>query len=141
MTEKSTKSGFSAAERAAMKERAAELKAEQKGAKAEQDVLDKIAEMPPVERRIAEGIHAIVKAEAPQLTPKTWYGMPGWAKDGKILCFYQSGAKFESRYGTFGFQDVAQLDEGVMWPASFAITEWNDEVAERVRELVRKAAG
>ena len=141
MTEKSTKSGFSAAERAAMKERAAELKAEQKGAKAEQDVLDKIAEMPPVERRIAEGIHAIVKAEAPQLTPKTWYGMPGWAKDGKILCFYQSGAKFESRYGTFGFQDVAQLDEGVMWPASFAITEWNDEVAERVRVLVRKAAG
>jgi uncharacterized protein YdhG (YjbR/CyaY superfamily) len=141
MTEKDTKSGFTAAERAAMKERAAELKAEQKGAKAEQDLLDKIAEMPPAERTIATGIHAVVKEHAPQLTAKTWYGMPAWARDGKIVVFYQSAAKFDSRYGTLGFQDPAQLDEGSMWATSFAVTEWNDRVAERVRELLVKAVG
>jgi uncharacterized protein YdhG (YjbR/CyaY superfamily) len=145
MSEKSTKTGFTAVERDAMKERAAELRAEKKaGAAAEKgarDVLEKIAEMPAGEQRIAKGIHELITAEIPALTPKTWYGMPAWARDGKIVVFFQAAAKFDSRYSTLGFQDPAQLDDGAFWPTSFAVTEWNEDVAARVRELVARAVG
>ena len=129
--------GFSAEERAAMKERAKELKA---GA-GEQDLLDKIAEMYQPDRAMAERLHAIVREVAPQLTPRTWYGMPAYAKDGKVLCFFQPGGKFKTRYSTFGFQDVARLDDGDMWPVTFAITQMTDEVEERVAALLRAAVG
>ena len=119
-----TSGGFTAEERAAMKERAQELKAEAKKADGESAVLAKIAEMPEPDRVMAERFHAIVKASAPSLAPKTWYGMPAYAnKDGKIVCFFQSAAKFNARYATFGFNDVANLDEGAMWPTAFALTE------------------
>lgn len=139
--------GFTDAERAAMVERAKETKAEgrriskeEKAALAEQDVLDKIAEMPEYDRAIVERIHAIVKENAPDLAPKTWYGMPAYADaDGKIVCFFQPAAKFDSRYATLGFNDVANLDDGVMWPTSFAVTEMNDEVEGRIAALVKKA--
>src|SRR5690606_5960995 len=112
------------AEKAAMKERARELKAAANKAEAEKAVLEKISEMPEAERVIAQRIHELVKANAPSLSPKTWYGMPAYANEaGKIVCFYQSAAKFESRYGTFGFNDSANLDDGAMWPTAFAVTE------------------
>src|SRR5262245_41056984 len=110
---------FTAEERAAMRERAREAKAEA----SESDLLAKIAEMPASDRAMAERIHAIVKATAPDLAPKTWYGMPAYAKDGKVLCFFQAAAKFNARYATFGFNDVANLDDGGMWPTSFALTQ------------------
>ena len=131
-------------ERDAMKERAKELKAQsRRGAKkvdGEQDLLAKIAEMPPADRTIAERIHAVVRAAAPDLESKTWYGMPAYARDGKVVCFFKNAGKFGARYGTFGFEDAATLDEGVMWPTSYAITEVTDEVEKRISELVKRAA-
>jgi uncharacterized protein YdhG (YjbR/CyaY superfamily) len=135
--------GFTDEEKAAMRERARELKAEERLAKdkaaGEKDVLAKIAEMPKADRVMAERIHAIVKASAPALTPRTWYGMPAYAKDGKVLCYFQSAAKFKSRYATFGFNDVANLDQGAMWPTSFALKELTAAEEKKIGALVRKA--
>ena len=135
--------GFTAAERAAMKERAKELKAEARAAKdkaaGERDVLAKIAEMPEPDRALAERIHAIVQASAPELTPKTWYGMPAYAKEGKVVCFFTPAAKFGSRYATFGFNDVANLDDGAMWPTAFALTEMTADNEAAIAALVKKA--
>jgi uncharacterized protein YdhG (YjbR/CyaY superfamily) len=131
--------GFSAEERAAMKERARELKAEKNKADGESDLLAKIAEMPKADRVMAERLHAIVKDTAPELTPKTWYGMPAYARDGKVVCFFQSAAKFKARYATFGFNDTAKLDDGAMWPTSFALQELGDAEEKKIRALVKKA--
>jgi uncharacterized protein YdhG (YjbR/CyaY superfamily) len=132
---------FSDEEKAAMKERSRELKATRRGSKAdgESDLLAKIAEMSPSDRRLAERIHAIVRASAPLLTPKTWYGMPAYARDGKIVCFFQSADKFKSRYATFGFNDSANLDDGNMWPTSFALTKLTPAEEQRIAALVKKA--
>jgi uncharacterized protein YdhG (YjbR/CyaY superfamily) len=154
-TQKSAKSttatkrskGFTDEERAAMRERAEELKAEarrgpraKKGkADGEGDVLAKIAEMPEPDRAKAERLHAIVKASAPELAPKTWYGMPAYARDGKVVCFFQSAHKFKSRYATLGFSDEANLDEGAMWPTSFALKELTGAEEARIAALVKKA--
>jgi len=137
-------SGFSAEERAAMKERAQELKAESRSGKrskkdGESDVLAKIAEMPEPDRRIALRLHEFVKASAPVLLPQTWYGMPAYALDGKVVCFFQGAGKFNARYATFGFSDTANLDEGDMWPTSFALKELTPAVEERISTLVKKA--
>jgi uncharacterized protein YdhG (YjbR/CyaY superfamily) len=138
-TQKSAK-GLTAEERAALKERLKEEKAEREGKAGESDVLAKIAEMTEPDRSMAERIHAIVKASAPDLSPKTWYGMPAYAnKDGKIVCFYQSAQKFNARYATFGFNDVANLDEGAMWPTSFALKELTAAEEARIAALVKKA--
>ncbi|MBD0338837.1 MAG: DUF1801 domain-containing protein [Thermoleophilia bacterium] len=137
-----TEKGFTDEERAAMKERAQELKARRRGkADGESDVLAKIAEMPEADRVLAERIHAIVKESAPDLTPKTWYGMPAYAKGGKVVCYFQSAAKFKSRYATFGFNDTAKLDDGAMWPTSFALTELTAAEEARIRKLVERAVG
>ena len=131
---------LSAAEKKAIKERAAELKASQKKEKLEQAVLAKIAEMPEDEQVIARKVHDIVKEEAPSLTAKTWYGMPAYANDaGKIVVFFQGASKFDARYSTIGFDEAANLDEGSMWPASWAVTRLGDAEVEKVRELVRRA--
>ncbi|CCH74192.1 conserved hypothetical protein [Nostocoides australiense Ben110] len=144
-TSKATKEGgFTAEERAAMKERAAELKADKGGKKKAdelQSLLDKIAEMPAEDRVIAERLHALMSKIAPDLAAKTWYGMPAYARDGKPLVFLQNAAKFGTRYCTLGFQDNAALDDGDMWPTSFAVTTWNDAVEKKVTALVRKAVG
>ena len=141
-TQKSAK-GFSTEERAAMKERAKELKAEARANKdkaaGESEVLAKIAEMPDSDRVLAERIHAVVQASAPDLSPKTWYGMPAYAKDGKVLCFFTPADKFKSRYATFGFNDDANLDEGTMWPTSFALTKLTAADEARIGALVKKA--
>ena len=137
-TQKSTK-GFTAAEKAAMKERAQELKAEASKADGERALLAKIAEMPPPDRALAKRLHAIVKASAPDLSPKTWYGMPAYARDGKVVCFFQSAAKFSSRYATFGFSDEANLDKGAMWPTSFALKKLTDADEAKIAALVKKA--
>jgi uncharacterized protein YdhG (YjbR/CyaY superfamily) len=131
--------GFTDEERAAMKERAQELKAEARKADGESDLLAKIAEMPASDRAIAKRLHAIVQASAPALSPKTWYGMPAYAKDGKVVCYFQSAQKFKSRYATFGFSDEANLDEGAMWPTSFALTELTATEEARISALVKKA--
>ncbi|MDQ3553224.1 MAG: DUF1801 domain-containing protein [Chloroflexota bacterium] len=135
--------GWTDEERAAMKERAKELKAEARTnknkAEGESDVLAKIAEMPAADRAIAERLHAVVKASAPALTPRTWYGMPAYAKDGKVVCFFTSADKFKSRYATFGFNDEANLDEGTMWPTSFALTELTAADEAMIGALVKKA--
>jgi uncharacterized protein YdhG (YjbR/CyaY superfamily) len=131
--------GFTAEERAAMKERAQELKAEARKADGESALLAKIAEMEGPDRALAERVHAIVKASAPALSPKTWYGMPAYAKDGKVLCYFQSAQKFKSRYATFGFSDEANLDEGAMWPTSFALKELTAADEARIGALVKKA--
>ena len=135
--------GFTDAERAAMKERAKELKEEARASKSkaegEKDVLAKIAEMPGPDRAIAKRFHAIVKDNAPDLVPKTWYGMPAYAKDGKVVCFFQSAEKFESRYATFGFSDEANLDDGAMWPTSFALTKLSAAEERKLGALVKKA--
>jgi uncharacterized protein YdhG (YjbR/CyaY superfamily) len=131
--------GFTDEERAAMKERAQELKAEGRRADGERDVLAKIAEMPEPDRAMAKRLHAIVKASAPDLSPKTWYGMPAYAKDGKVVCFFQSADKFKSRYATFGFNDSANLDKGAMWPTSFALTELTAAEEAKIGALVKKA--
>ena len=135
--------GFSAEERAAVKERAKEVKPKKRGAKAdpEADLLAKIAEMPDDDRALAERIHALVKEHAPGLTSKTWYGMPGWAKNGKVVVFFQGKAKFKTRYATLGFNEDAQLDDGSMWPTAFALTELTADHEKYIAELVRKAAG
>jgi uncharacterized protein YdhG (YjbR/CyaY superfamily) len=137
--------GFTDEERAAMKERAQELNAEvRRGARAdradgESDALAKIAEMAEPDRAMAKRLHAIIKASAPALSPKTWYGMPAYAKDGKVVCFFQSAQKFKSRYATFGFSDEANLDEGAMWPTSFALKELTAAEEARIGALVKKA--
>ena len=135
--------GFTDAEKAAMKERARELKAEARAEKdraaGEKDVLAKIAEMKRADRAMAKRIHAIVKDKAPELSPKTWYGMPAYAKDGKVVCFFQSAEKFDSRYATFGFNDTANLDTGAMWPTSFALKELTDAEEAKISRLVKKA--
>ena len=140
-----TSKGFSDEERAAMKERARELKAEARRGKnsaaGESDVLAKIAEMQGPERAMAERLHTIIKASAPALSPKTWYGMPAYAKDGKVVCFFQSAQKFKTRYATFGFNDKAELDEGTMWPTAFALTRLTAADEARIGELVKRAAG
>ena len=148
---KNTKSyeGFTEEERAAMKERAQELKGASKrrsggkSAKAdgESEVLAKIAELPEPDRGLAERIHAIVKESAPELEPKTWYGMPAYARDGKVVCFFQGSGKFKTRYSTLGFSDPAQLDDGDMWPVAYALTVLTPAVEARIAELVKKAAG
>jgi uncharacterized protein YdhG (YjbR/CyaY superfamily) len=138
-TRKSGK-GLTAEERAALKERLKEEKAEREGKAAESDVLAKIAELPEPDRTLAKRIHEIVKASAPSLSPKTWYGMPAYAdKDGKVVCFFTAASKFNSRYATFGFNDVAKLDEGAMWPASFALKELTSAEEARIAALVKKA--
>ena len=131
---------FTPEERAAMKERARELKAEASRADGERALLAKIAEMPDADRTMAERLHAIVTQNAPELSPKTWYGMPAYAKDGKIVCFFQSADKFNARYATFGFNDAANLDDGAMWPTSFALKQLTDAEAAKIGALVRKAA-
>jgi uncharacterized protein YdhG (YjbR/CyaY superfamily) len=133
-------SGFTAEERAAMRERAREIKAQGEKADGERDLLAKIAEMPPTDRAIAERLHAIVTAAAPGLVPKTWYGMPAYAKDGKIVCFFKSADKFKSRYATLGFEDAANLDDGPMWPTSFALKELTAACETTIRALVKQAA-
>jgi uncharacterized protein YdhG (YjbR/CyaY superfamily) len=137
--------GFTDDERAAMKERVRELKAEARRgtgagkADGESDLLAKIAEMPEPDRAMARRLHAIVKASAPALLPKTWYGMPAYAKDGKVVCFFQSAHKFKARYATFGFSDTANLDEGAMWPTSFALKELTGTEEARIGALVKRA--
>jgi uncharacterized protein YdhG (YjbR/CyaY superfamily) len=152
-TQKSAKSpaggnavtGFTDEERAAMKARVEELKAEArrgpraKQADGESDVLAKIAEMPEPDRAMAERLHAMIKANVPALSPKAWYGMPAYAKDGNVVCFFQSAHKFKARYGTFGFSDKANLDEGTMWPVAFALKELTADDEARIGALVKKA--
>ena len=128
---------FTAEERAAMKERVRELKAE-KG-DGESAVLAKIAEMQEPDRTMAKRLHAIIKASAPALSPKTWYGMPAYAKDDKVVCFFQSAQKFKARYATFGFNDTAKLDDGAMWPTSFALKELTSTEEARISALVKRA--
>jgi uncharacterized protein YdhG (YjbR/CyaY superfamily) len=132
--------GFTAEERAAMRERAKELKAEAQKADGERAVLAKIAEMPEPDRAMAERLHEIVKASAPALSPKTWYGMPAYARDGKVLCFFQSAEKFDARYATLGFSDKANLDEGAMWATSFALKELTAAEEAKISALVKRAA-
>jgi uncharacterized protein YdhG (YjbR/CyaY superfamily) len=126
-------------ERAAMKERAKELKAASTKADGESDLLAKIAEMPESDRVMAERIHAVVTANAPELSPKTWYGMPAYARDGKVVCFFKSADKFKSRYATFGFEEDANIDEGSMWPTSFALTKLTAADEAKLAALVKKA--
>ncbi len=141
-TDKTSK-GFTAEERAAMKERAKELKAEARAnkdkAEGESDVLAKIAEMPESDRAMAERLHAIIKASAPDLSPRTWYGMPAYAKDGKVVCFFQGAQKFKTRYATLGFSDAANLDEGALWPTAFALKELTPAEEATIVALVKKA--
>jgi uncharacterized protein YdhG (YjbR/CyaY superfamily) len=134
--------GFTDEERAAMKEHVQELKAAARAGTAdgESDVLAKIAAMPEPDRAMAERLHAIIKASAPALSPRTWYGMPAYAKDGKVVCFFQSSAKFKTRYATLGFQHEANLDDGAMWPVAFALKELTAAEEARIGELVKKAA-
>ena len=139
-TQRSTNSkGFTEEERAAMKERVQELKAEARKADGDSAVLAKIAEMHRPDRAMAERVHAIVKASAPALAPKTWYGMPAYARDGKVVCFFQSAQKFKTRYATFGFMHQANLDEGAMWPTAFALKELTAAEEARIVALVKKA--
>ncbi len=141
-TTKSTKKdkAFSAEERAAMKERAKEMKAEAEAADGENAVMAKIDEMPEPERAMAKRLHEIIKATAPTLMPKTWYGQPAYTKDGKVLCFFQSAQKFNTRYATLGFSDVANLDDGALWPVAFALKELTPTIEKKITELVKKAA-
>jgi len=141
-----TSEGWTDEERAAMKERAREMKAEagrgRRAGKAdgEADVFAKIAEMPDPDRALAERLHSLIKATAPSLAPKTWYGMPAYARDGKVVCFFQSADKFKARYATFGFSDEAKLDDGTMWPTSFALTKLTAADEATIGALVKKAA-
>jgi uncharacterized protein YdhG (YjbR/CyaY superfamily) len=140
-TKSNTKSnGFTAEERAAMKERAKELKAQKTKAEGEAAVLVKIAEMPKSDRDMAKRLHALITASAPALSPRTWYGMPAYSnEDGKVICYFKSADKFKSRYATFGFNDDANLDEGAMWPTSFALTELTAAEEKTIGALVKKA--
>ena len=130
------KKRFTDEERAAMKERARELKGAGAG---ERDVLAKIAEMEEPDRGMAERLHALITASAPDLAPKTWYGMPAYAKDGSVVCFFQPAKKFKARYSTLGFNDKAKLDDGAMWPTAFALVEWTDDVEATIAALVQRA--
>jgi uncharacterized protein YdhG (YjbR/CyaY superfamily) len=136
---KTSTATFTKEERAAMKQRAQEVKAAAEKADWERDVLACIAEMTDSDRALAERLHAIVKASAPDLSPKTWYGMPAYAMDGIVVCFFQPAQKFKTRYATLGFSDTANLDEGAMWPNAYALTELTPAVEERIRALVKKA--
>jgi uncharacterized protein YdhG (YjbR/CyaY superfamily) len=129
------------AERAAMKELVTERKSQAKGQDGESAVLDKIAEMPPPDRAMAERLHVIVRANAPSLSPKTWYGMPAYARDDKVVCFFQSAAKFKARYATVGFTDKANLDDGNLWATSFALTEMTSAEEKTLARLVKQAVG
>jgi hypothetical protein len=135
--------GFTAEEKAAMKDRARELKAEERASKnkadGEAEALAKIAELPEPDRSMAQRLHEIILEAAPTLSPKTWYGMPAYTKDGKIICFFQSSQKFNTRYATLGFNDPAHLDDGAMWPTAYALMELNAAAEERIRALIRKA--
>ncbi len=134
--------GFTAEERAAMRERAKELKAAKSKEEAERDVLAKIAEMPKADRVLAERVHEIVKAAGPDLSPRTWYGMPAYTNnDGKVVCFFKSADKFKSRYATLGFEEAANIDKGVMWPTSFALTDLTAAEEAKIAALVKKAVG
>ena len=143
MAEKKKPTGFTDEERAAMKERSRELKAAARADKdraaGESDVLAKIAEMKEPDRAMAERLHAIVKKSAPELAPRTWYGMPAYAKDGKVVCFFQSAQKFKTRYATFGFSDKANLDKGAVWPVAFALTKLTAADEAKIAALVKKA--
>ena len=132
--------GFTAEERAAMKERAKELKAEAEKADGEKTLLGKVAEMKGADKAMAKRLHEIITAAAPNLAPKTWYGMPAWAKDGKILCFFQPADKFDARYATFGFSDEAIIDQGAMWPTSWALKELTAAEEKKIVARVKKAA-
>ena len=144
-SEKKSSKGFSNEERAAMKDRAQELKAEahwkKNKAEGENDVLAKIAEMKGSDRAMAERLHAIIKESAPNLAPRTWYGMPAYSKDGRVLCYFQSAQKFKSRYATFGFNETANLDEGSMWPTSFALKKLTGPEEAKITALLKKAVG
>ena len=131
--------GFTPEERAAMRERAKELKAAANREEGEKALLAAIAKMPKPDRTIGERLHALVSATAPDLAPRTWYGMPAYAKDDKVLCYFQSANKFKSRYATFGFSDTANLDKGALWPTSFAVTEWSPSVEKEIARLLKKA--
>ncbi len=135
-----TSKGFTNEERAAMKDRAKELKSAADKADGESAVLAKIAEMPKPDRVLGKRLHAIIKASAPTLSPRLWYGMPAYAKDGKVVCFFQSAQKFKTRYATFGFSDAANLDEGALWPVAFALKELTAAEEARIGALVKKAA-
>jgi uncharacterized protein YdhG (YjbR/CyaY superfamily) len=142
-TKSGTSKGFTEAERAAVRARARELKAEERASKnraqGERDVLAAIAAMREPDRGLAKRLHAIIEASAPTLWPKTWYGMPAYAKDGKVVCFFKSAEKFDSRYATFGFEDAANLDKGAMWPTSFALKELTATEEGKIAALVKKA--
>lgn len=131
--------GFSAEEKAAMKERAREVRSRRRGKDQEPEVLAAIEKMSEPDRTIAAGLHALVKEEAPDLTAKTWYGMPAYARGKDVVVFFQASAKFSTRYSSVGFNDSAALDDGTMWPVAYAVTGWDDDVAARIRELVRRA--
>ncbi len=133
--------GFTAEEKAAMKERARELKAEKERGDGESDVLEKIAEMQEPDRGMAARLHELIKANAPSLAPKTWYGMPAYARDGKIVCFFQAAGKFKARYATLGFNDAAHLDDGNLWPVAFALLALTPAEEARIVALVKQAAG
>jgi uncharacterized protein YdhG (YjbR/CyaY superfamily) len=140
---KTSSKGFSAEERAAMKERAKELKAEERANKnraaGEKDVLTKIAELPETERAIATRLHEIISANAPELAPRLWYGMPAYTRDDKVLCFFQSAQKFNTRYSTLGFNDTANLDDGTMWPTAYGLMDLSAADEERITALIKKA--
>jgi uncharacterized protein YdhG (YjbR/CyaY superfamily) len=138
---KKTGAAFSAEERAAMRERVKEQKAAAGKVDEEKDVLAKIAGMPPAERALAKKVHEIVKASAPGLSPKLWYGQPAYAKDGKVVCFFQNAGKFKTRYSTLGFSDEAKIDSGSMWPTSYALTELTAADEKKIGALVKKAVG
>ena len=138
---KAKTSGLTAEERAAMKAYLKEQKAAAQGADMLRELLDRIAEMPAKDRSMAKRIHEIVTTAAPSLEPRTWYGMPAYAKDGKVICFFQSAEKFKARYATFGFNDAAKLDSGAMWPTSFALKELTAQAETKIRALVKKAVG
>ncbi len=131
--------GFTAEEKAAMQDRVQEMKVAAQKADGESEVLAKIAELPATDRDMAKRLHAVIKASAPALSPKTWYGMPAYAKDGKIVCFFQSAQKFKTRYATLGFNDAARLDEGNMWPTAFALMKLTPADEARIGALVKKA--
>ena len=141
MTTTTKNDTFSAAEKAAMKERAQELKAQAKGADGERDVLAKVAEMPQPDRGLAEALHALVQDVAPEATMRTWYGMPAYCRGGKVVCFFQGADKMGTRYSTVGFSDEAALDEGSLWPTSYAVTAWNATNEKKLRALLTKAFG
>jgi len=133
--------GFTDEERSAMRDRVQEQKVAARREDGESAVLEKIAEMQPKDRAMAKRLHAVIKASAPNLTPRLWYGMPAYAKDGKLICFFQSGQKFKTRYATFGFSDAAHLDEGTMWPNAYALTELTAADEARIAALLKKAIG